>query len=288
MSNEYITSISNIIDAVDEKTTTHLETLKIVGPGLWLAGYKYLIVKSGKIIQMTRERKIQEDDDAGEGELRVELSSSILEELGNYKKPTPKKTPSTYMFVNTPFPVFAPLTLEGEVDPHLSGLMKVIDKRDPVSLEELTFVDAEFWKGLYEKLKNVCVDVCPNGHALSFDTLCNFMSDDGWSMEEICELCKVKCPCCRKRFQIHDTLPMLCGFFIPVVQSEKEKTEKERSKPDNIQTYFSTLDDEEDEELEEVRRMVASEEDEEENDDEDYENDDDDEEDSEEEDEEEI
>ena len=263
MNNTFVSTVSAFVSSTEESMVRNMEILKVVAPGLWLAGYKFLIIKDGKVFKMLNNTPT-EDHQKEEG-LKVELSEAMLEELKNYQKPAPpKKLPSTYMFTGTPFPVFAKMLFEKEVDPNLSGLIKVIDTKDPVSLEELTFVDAEFWKEMYEKLKNICVDVCPNGHALSFDTLCNFMNDDGWTYDQVGEICKVKCPCCRKRFQIHDTLPLLCNFFTPIVEAETAKADKDRSKEDNISTYFSTMDDEDDDDLEEVRRMVENEEEDEE------------------------
>jgi len=257
MNNTFLTTVKSFVNSAEESMVRDMEILKVVAPGLWLAGFKFLIIKNGKVYKMLNNTPTEEHQKE-EGGLKVELSEEMLEELKNYQKPAPpKKLPSTYMFTNTPFPVFAKMLFEKEVDHHLSGLMKVIDTKDPVSLEELTFVDAEFWKEMYDKFKNICVDVCPNGHALSFDTLCNFMNDDGWTYDQVGEICKVKCPCCRKRFQIHDTLPLLCNFFTPIVEAETTKTSDDA-------TYFSTMDDEDDDDIEEVRRMVENEEEEDE------------------------
>lgn len=216
--------------------------------------------------------------------LSVQLSEKLLEELTT---PEPESQPDLYMFNHTPFPVFARLKMDPQADTYLMGLTKVMDTKDPVSMEDLQFPGIDQWKMFYDRLKPVCVAACTNGHAMSFDTMCNFMREDGWDREECHNIVKVKCPTCRKRFEIHEMLPMLCSVFIPLAEAESEKAADKRSKEDKIQTYFSTFDDEEDdEELEELRMMVRREEeettgegDDDEEEDDDYDPDEDDEED---------
>jgi hypothetical protein len=187
----------------------------------------------------------------------VKLTEKLLDDLN---APEPEQQPDLYMFNHTPFPVFARLKMEPQADISLMGLTKVIDSKDPVSMEDLQFPGIEQWKMFYERLKPVCVAACTNGHAMSFDTLCNFMREDGWDREECPNIIKVKCPTCRKRFEIHDMVPALCSIFMPLAEAESEKAAENKTKEDRIQTYFSTIDDEDDEDLEELREMVRREE----------------------------
>lgn len=236
----------------------NIKTLKVVSPGLWIAGIKFVVINDGKIIHTFREKTDIDTSVVYEG-LKVQLSEKLLEELKTIKKPSKKSKEDMYMFSNAPYPVFSKLSFDREIDSNLMGLIKVIDTSDPATMEDLGFVDDNFWKTCYAHLKNTCMGVCPNGHGISFESLCNFMKDDGWDSTEIGNLIKVKCPCCRKRYLIHDTVPHLCAFFIPVVEALLEKEDNQRSKEDNITTYFSTLDDE-DEDIQDLRQMVRDEE----------------------------
>lgn len=248
----FITTVSNMSYSED------IKTLKVVSPGLWIAGIKFIVIKDAKITNTFREKEEIDTSVVYEG-LRVEISERLLEELKTIKKPVKKAKEDLYMFSNAPYPVFAKMSFDREIDSNLMGLVKVIDQTDPATMEELSFVDDKFWKTSYEHLKNTCMGVCPNGHAISFESLCNFMKDDGWEAQEVGNLIKVKCPCCRKRYLIHETVPHLCAFFIPVVEAMVEKEDNQRSKEDNISTYFSTLDDE-DEEIQDIRQMLRNEE----------------------------
>jgi hypothetical protein len=195
--------------------------------------------------------------------LAVEMSEKLLDGL--------KAPPADlYMFNNSPFPVFSRLAFEGPIETSLMGLTKVIDTKDPVSMEEIQFVGVDAWKAFYERLKPICVAACPNGHALSFDTLCNFYREDGWDQEELTKIVKVKCPASRKRFEIHDVVPQLCSVFSYLSEEESERAAEKKTKEDRIQTYFSTIEDEsDDEDLEELRMMMRREEEEDETDDQD-------------------
>jgi hypothetical protein len=231
-----------------------IDALKILAPGLYMAGYQLVCIRNGKLVNV--QSSTESSTETYEDCLKVELSEEMLNYLREYKTEQPKPTSSLYMVESSPFPVFIRTTLDPSVDHRLMGLSRVIDTRDPVTMEELSFHDATFWKNIYNQLRNACVDVCPRGHVVSFETLCSFMNDDGWSHDEAGNITKVKCPCCRMRFPIHDTLPLLCNFFAPIVEADKQNTDKNRkTKDDQIGTYFSTEDDE-DEDLEELRRLV--------------------------------
>lgn len=240
---------------VPENLVSEIETLKILAPGLWQAGFIFLTIHQGKLTEMLKELATESSTDPG---LRVELSETMLDFLREYQPKRSKTVEGLYMIESSPFPVFVKTTLDPSVDCKLMGLSKVIDTRDPVSMEELSFVDSTFWKNIYGMLRTVCVDVCPRGHAVSFETLCSFMNDDGWSHDEAGNIVKVKCPCCRMRFRIHDTVPLLCNFFVPIIEAEQMDTNKNRkTKDDQIETYFSTEDDE-DEDLVELRALVLN------------------------------
>jgi hypothetical protein len=273
------------------KESAQVSLMNKIGQGLLAMEVKYATFfgeeNSKKIfhVAQTEEElgeKFNNRENTMEG-LSVRLTERLMEELTTQE---PEPQPDLYMFNNTPFPVFARLKMDPQTDTPLMGLTKVIDTKDSVSMEELQFPGIDQWKMFYERLKPICVAACSNGHAVSFDTLCNFMREDGWDREECHNIIKVKCPTCRKRFEIHDMVPMLCSIFIPLAEAESERAAEKRSKEDNIQTYFSTFDDEDDdEELEELRMMVRREEDEttgeedDEEEDDDYDPDEDDEED---------
>jgi hypothetical protein len=258
-----------------------------IGQGLIAMEVKYATFfgeEGGKKVFHTADseeilkEKLSTRDNERKG-LSVRLTEKLLDDLN---APEPEEQPDLYMFNHTPFPVFARLKLEAQADISLMGLTKVIDSKDPVSMEELQFPGIEQWKMFYERLKPVCVAACTNGHVMSFDTLCNFMREDGWDREECPNIIKVKCPTCRKRFEIHDMVPALCSIFIPLAEAESEKAAENKTKEDRIQTYFSTIDDEDDEDLEELREMVrreereTTEEEDDEEEDDDYEPDEDD------------
>jgi hypothetical protein len=241
-------SVPQIIKKFPRGSPT-LNTLIRLGPGLVAMNVKYLTIE-GETLHHTAETP--EELNVVQNGLSVHLSRDLLSQL--------EQPRDMYMFDHAPFPVFAHMSMTERVD-SLMGLTKIIDTKDPVSMDELQFPTIDKWKGFYEALKPMCVAVCSNGHGMSFDTVCNFMRDDGWDPEECHELVKIKCPACRKRFLIHNMLPMLCAVFMPFSEAESEKAAESRKKKDTIRTYFSTLDDEdEDEELEDLRRLVQREE----------------------------
>jgi hypothetical protein len=250
MTTQYLKNLENL----PEELTPELETLKMLAPAIWNSGFRFLTIKDGKLSEALKEPT---ESSSSETALRVELSEDMLTYLKDYK-PVKSKAPveELYMIDSAPFSVFIKTTVDPSVDCTLMGLSKVIDTKDPVSMEELSFVDASFWKRIYNELRLVCVDVCPRGHVISFETLCSFMADDGWSHDEAGNITKVKCPCCRLRFRVHDTIPLLCNFFTPIISADKLNTDKDRkSKDDNIDTYFSTEDDE-DESVNDIRTML--------------------------------
>jgi hypothetical protein len=101
------------------------------------------------------------------------------------------------------------------------------------------------------------------------------MKEDDWEPEQCGDLVKVKCPACRRRYPIHDTVPLLAYVFKSIAQLDADKEAAKRTKDDKIQTYFSTYEDEEDDqEIQDLRRMVQREEqgnDDDESEDEDFE-----------------
>lgn len=250
------------------------EVVLSIGPGLLAMELPFVTVfpdSDGKRVFhacKTAEERLEKFKTVNRVEdyLAVDLSDKLLEAW---------KRPDVYIFNNTPFPIFAKIAFDHPVDHDLMGVTKLIDTKDVVSMEELKFATTESWKMLYEQLKCHCMACCPNGHALSFETLCNFMKEDDWEPEQCGDLVKVKCPACRSRYPIHDTVPLLAYVFKSIAQLDADKEASKRPKDDKIKTYFSTYEDEEDDqEIQDLRRMVQREEeddDDDESEDEDYE-----------------
>lgn len=142
-----------------------------------------------------------------------------------------------------------PLTLEipftGSQNPRIVPLVKIKETEDPASKEPLEFPTEETWTDVYNRLEKVCVSCCPNGHPISFQTFCRMLRDDDWDITNLPNIVKIKCPMCRTRYLIHETMVTLAYSFNSLQTAiDPEKN----SKLEHVNTYFSTLDDEDEEE----------------------------------------
>ena len=138
-----------------------------------------------------------------------------------------------------------PLTLEMPFpkikNSRIVPLLKVKDPEDPVTREPLEFPLEETWTDLYTRLEKLCVACCPNGHAISFHTFCRMLRDDDWDITTLSSILKVKCPMCRVRYLVHETMITLAFTF----NSLQAAIEPEKVKNlDHVPTYFSTVEDE--------------------------------------------
>lgn len=222
---------------MDDKRFTKL--LKTYTPGLIAAGVKHIYVNMEDYTFSTEPNEKYQ---------KVELTNNMIA----------KEKKDTYMLMDTPYPVFLKTRItKRKVSRLLSGMVKICGNTDPVLDEPLQFVNEDFWIEMYKTLKPVCVSCCPNGHPLSLNTLCGFMLDDCWDSTEVHDIIKVKCPICRKRYHVHESIILLARFFEALAENEIEEPSV---KDDKIQTYFSTESDEEDTtEIDNLRRMVENE-----------------------------
>jgi hypothetical protein len=209
-----------------------VSTLLGLGPGLLAASVEYVTISGKRVVHTSDKEELLKRE---EGALSVKLSEYLLSQL----------TPASqlYMLEQTTFPVFAHLDIPRDIA-SLLEFTRVIDTKDPVSMDELKFPTIKEWKTIFDMLRPLCVAVCVNGHGLSFDTLCEFMRDDGWGQDDCCELSKVKCPVCRTRSPIHSIIPTLCSVFVSFAEEEAEKAAETPPKNDKIRTYFSTFSEE--------------------------------------------
>lgn len=228
---------------MEDKRFTKL--LRTYTPGLIAAGVKHIYVNMEDYTFSTEPK---------ENYQKIELTNKMIA----------KDKKEIYMMMDTPYPIFLKTRItKKKVSRLLSGMVKISEKNDPVLDEPLQFVNEDFWIEMYNSLKPVCVSCCPNGHALSLQSLCGFMLDDCWDSTEVHDIIKVKCPVCRKRYHVHESIILLARFFEALAENEIDEPSV---KDDKIQTYFSTEEDEEDTtEIDNLRRLVENEDNEEEN-----------------------
>lgn len=142
---------------------------------------------------------------------------------------------------NADYPLTIDIPFTGNSNPRIMPLVKIKESEDPVSKEPLEFPTEETWTDLYNRLEKVCVACCPNGHPISFQSFCRMLRDDDWDINGLPNIVRVKCPMCRVRYLIHETMVTLAYSF----NSLQTAIDPEKgSKLEHVNTYFSTLDDE--------------------------------------------
>jgi hypothetical protein len=71
------------------------------------------------------------------------------------------------------------------------------------------------------------------------------LRDDDWDINGLPNIVRVKCPMCRIRYLIHETMVTLAYSFNSL---QTAMDPEKNSKLEHVNTYFSTLDDETEEE----------------------------------------
>lgn len=150
---------------------------------------------------------------------------------------------------NADYPLTIEIPYSGSSNPRIVPLVKIKESEDPVSKETLEFPSEETWLEIYTRLEKICVSCCPNGHPISFQSFCRMLRDDDWDITNLPNIVKIKCPMCRKRYLIHETMVTLAYSF----NSLQTAIDPEKgSELKHVNTYFSTLDDEDEEETENI------------------------------------
>lgn len=145
---------------------------------------------------------------------------------------------------NADYPITIEVPLPKTYNTRIVPLLKIKETEDPITREPLVFPTEDTWIDLYNRLENLCVACCPNGHALSFQSFCRMMKDDDWDISNLSDIVKVKCPMCRIRYVVHETILTLAYTFNSLqgaIDPSREKVLK------HVATYFSTVEDEDDE-----------------------------------------
>lgn len=145
---------------------------------------------------------------------------------------------------NADYPITIEVPLPKTYNTRIVPLLKIKETEDPVSREPLEFPTEDTWIDLYTRLEKLCVACCPNGHALSFQSFARMMKDDDWDISNLSNIVKIKCPVCRVRYLVHETILTLAYTFNSLQAAMDPSNGKELK---HVDTYFSTIDDEEDE-----------------------------------------
>lgn len=146
---------------------------------------------------------------------------------------------------NADYPLTIDIPYPKESNPRIVPLVKIKDSEDPVTRETLEFPTEDTWKDIYSRLEKVCVACCPNGHPMSFQSFCRMLRDDDWDISNLPTIVRIKCPMCRVRYLVHDTMLTLAYSFNSLQTAiDPEKV----SNLDHVNTYFSTLEDEDEDE----------------------------------------
>ena len=142
---------------------------------------------------------------------------------------------------NADYPLTIEIPFPKISNPRIVPLLKIKDFEDPVTRDSLEFPTEDTWLEMYSRLEKLCVSCCPNGHAISFHTFCRMLRDDDWDISNLSNIVKIKCPMCRVRYLVHETMLTLAYTFNSLQDAVDPSKEKNL---DHVPTYFSTIEDE--------------------------------------------